>query len=187
MKIKTKDMVLVALFAALTAVGAFINIPLPYVPFSLQFMFCAFSGLLLGARLGLLSQVLYVAIGLAGVPIFTKGGGIAYIFQPTFGYLIGFIFCAFIIGKMTEKVSELTFKRAFIASLSGLIVLFLIGVPYLYMIFNLYMGKSKTFGWVLTAGFTPFIGGDIVLSILVSVIAVKVIRILKRTNLLPNR
>jgi biotin transport system substrate-specific component len=149
-------------------------------------LFCALSGLLLGARLGLLSQVLYVAIGLSGVPIFTKGGGISYIFQPTFGYLIGFILCAYIIGKMSEKIDNLTFKKALIATLSGLIVLFLIGVPYLYMIFNIYMGKSKTFGWALTAGFIPFIGGDIVLSILVSVIAVKVVRILKRTNLLPH-
>ena len=72
---KTKDLVLIALFAALTAAGGFINIPTPFVPFSLQFLFCAYAGVLLGAKRALLSQLLYLAIGLAGLPVFTKGGG----------------------------------------------------------------------------------------------------------------
>jgi len=87
-KLSTKDIAQIALFAALTAVGAFIRVPLPIVPFTLQTFFVALSGALLGARRGMLAQLLYVAIGLLGVPIFTKGGGIGYVFQPSFGYLV---------------------------------------------------------------------------------------------------
>lgn len=72
----TRDLILVAIFAALTAIGAFIKIPVPYVPFTLQYLFCALAGMILGSKLGALSQIVYVAIGLAGLPVFTEGGGI---------------------------------------------------------------------------------------------------------------
>ena len=86
---KTKDLVLIALFAALTAIGGFLNIPTPLVPFSLQFLFCAYAGVFLGARNALLSQLLYLGIGLAGLPVITKGGCIGYVFQPSFGCSAG--------------------------------------------------------------------------------------------------
>lgn len=89
---KIRDLILVAMFAALTAIGAFIKIPIPYVPFTLQFLFCAFAGMILGARLGALSQIIYVAIGLAGIPVFTEGGGIGYVFKPTF-WVSYWIYC----------------------------------------------------------------------------------------------
>ena len=77
MKLTIRQMIFVALFAALTAIGGFIRIPLGPVPFTLQFLFSAYAGVLLGARLGLYSQILYVGIGLLGIPIFTRGGGIS--------------------------------------------------------------------------------------------------------------
>jgi len=79
---KTRNLIIVAMFAALTAIGAFIKVPIPYVPFTLQYLFCALAGLVLGSKLGALSQIVYVAIGLSGVPVFTEGGGIGYIFKP---------------------------------------------------------------------------------------------------------
>ena len=83
MRNKTYKMILVSIFAALTAVGAFIKIPLPPVPFTLQVFFVILSGLLLGSRMGLASQIVYIALGLVGVPVFTEGGGLQYIFHPT--------------------------------------------------------------------------------------------------------
>lgn len=88
---KIKDLTLMALFAALTAVGAFITIPVPPVPFSLQIFFAILAGALLGSRRGAISVAVYVLLGLCGLPVFTKGAGLSYIFQPTFGYLAGFI------------------------------------------------------------------------------------------------
>ena len=84
-KISTKEMILCALFAALIAIGAFIKVPLPYVPFTMQLMFTTLAGILLGSRLGAMSTGIYIAIGLIGIPVFTKGGGIGYIFQPVQG------------------------------------------------------------------------------------------------------
>ena len=85
---KTKDLVLIALFAALTAAGGFINIPTPFVPFSLQFLFCAYAGVLLGAKRALLSQLLYLAIGLADFR-FHKGG-VGYLCGPA-RFLLGLL------------------------------------------------------------------------------------------------
>ena len=95
-------MILCALFAALTAVGAFFKIPFALAAISLQFLFTAMAGVLLGAGYGALSQAVYVLIGLVGVPIFALGGGFSYIFQPTFGFLLGLIPCAFVIGKLAK-------------------------------------------------------------------------------------
>jgi len=183
MKISVKNMVLVSLFAALMAVGALVKIPLPYIPVTLQYMFCAFSGLLLGSKLGALSQFLYVIIGLAGVPVFTKGGGPAYIFQPSFGYLIGFIACAYIIGILTEKQGELKFIRAVIASLIGLAVIYIIGLPYLYVILNVYLKKGLSAAKIIEIGFLIFVWKDVITAIITSFLSVKVVKILKTSNL----
>ena len=101
---KTRTMILCALFAALTAVGAFFKIPFALAAISLQFLFTAMAGVLLGAGYGALSQGVYVLIGLVGVPIFALGGGFSYVLQPTFGFLLGLIPSAFVIGKLAKGI-----------------------------------------------------------------------------------
>lgn len=95
--LKTNQMILSALFTALISIGAFIKIPIPVVPFTLQFLFTMLAGLLLGGRLGTLSVLVYILLGLVGLPVFTEGGGLAYLLKPTFGYIIGlwplFLYC----------------------------------------------------------------------------------------------
>ena len=76
---KTKSIIYCGLFTALIAVGAFIKIPVPVVPFTLQYLFTMLAGLLLGAHLGSLSVFAYMVLGLAGLPIFTEGGGLWYV------------------------------------------------------------------------------------------------------------
>lgn len=181
---KVRELLLTALFAALTAVGAFIRVDIPFVPFTLQFFFCAFAGILLGSRLGALSQIVYVVIGLIGIPVFTKGGGISYIFQPTFGYLLGFIVCAWVIGRISESIKKQNFISILLSVVSGLLVLYLIGVPYLYFIYRFFLNSPKSVIWVITYGFGLFIGGDIVLSIIVSLIVYRVRPILRRAGLI---
>ena len=88
---KTRDLIYCALFAALTAIGAFIHFQFMHATITLQCFFTAMAGLLLGARLGALSQALYVGLGLVGLPIFAAGGGFSYVFNPTFGFLLGLI------------------------------------------------------------------------------------------------
>ena len=78
----TKNMIYTALFAALTAVGAFLRIPMGYSSVTLQYLFTAMAGLLLGRKWGALSQLLYVLLGLVGLPIFTMGGGLGTFSSP---------------------------------------------------------------------------------------------------------
>ena len=93
-------MAAVGLMAALTAAGAFIRIPLPNVPITLQLPFVCIGSAYLGGRRGAASQAIYLAVGLMGFPVFAKGGGPQYVFEPSFGFLLGFIPGAFIIGRI---------------------------------------------------------------------------------------
>ncbi len=169
--VNTKSICLVSLFAALTAVGAYIKIPIPYVPFTLQLLFCVLAGLLLGPKLGALSQIVYVATGLLGVPIFAEGGGPLYIFKPTFGYLIGFIVCAYVAGYISHLKQSRNISTNIIGSLIGLFFVYLLGVSYLYVIYNVYLKISKTISWALYWGFLVCVPGDIFLCIVASIVA----------------
>ena len=178
----TRNLILVAMFAALTAIGAFIKVPIPYVPFTLQYLFCALAGLILGSKLGALSQIVYVVIGLSGVPVFTEGGGISYIFKPTFGYLIGFIVASYVIGKVRENVQELTFIKTIFTLLLGLFFIYLFGVVYLYISYNLYLGKDISFYFAFFYGFVVCVAGDLVLTVFAAYISIKLLPVLKKSG-----
>ncbi|MFP4078199.1 MAG: biotin transporter BioY [Candidatus Izemoplasmataceae bacterium] len=183
---KTRDMTLVALFASLTAIGAFIRIDTPLVPFTLQFAFCAYAGLILGARKGALSMIVYVTIGLIGFPVFTRGGGPSYIFEPTFGYLIGFIVCAPIIGWLTETIQDFKSRRAIIritfAVAMGLGVLYLIGMVYLYFVMNAVIGTPMSLYGAFVGGVLPFIAGDFITGALVILTSLKILPVIKESG-----
>lgn len=139
----TRNMVLAALFAALTAIGAFLQIPTGTVPITLQFLFTALAGLLLGWKWGAISQLLYVGIGLLGLPVFTQGGGIGYVLQPSFGFLLGLIPAAAVIGALTARRTG--YLTVLAAVLVGDLILYAVGVPYMYLILHVYMQSAKTF------------------------------------------
>ncbi len=155
---RTKMLARTALFAALTAVGAFLKIPLGFSSITLQFFFTAMAGCLLGPAWGALSQFVYVALGLLGLPIFTLGGGLSYLLQPTFGFLLGLIPCAWVIGLITKGGKS--WWRVALACLAGLAVLYAVGLPYMALVLNVYMGKGLGFWAVLKAGMIPFLPGD---------------------------
>lgn len=180
MNLKTRDLTMIAMFASLTAVGAFIKIPLPIVPFTLQYFFCALGAMILGSKKGALSQILYVLMGLIGIPIFTQGGGIQYIFNLTFGYLIGFILGAFVIGKITENTKKITNIKVLIACILGLIIIYLLGVIHMYIIYNFYLGQVVGIWKIINIGILAFLPGDLLLSLMISIVGVKVIPVLRR-------
>ena len=120
-----------------------------------------------------------------GIPIFTKGGGPSYVLQPTFGYLLGFIACAYVVGLLTERQEKLRLVPTMLALLAGLTVLYAAGVLYLYGIVNFYLGKSMSMQGALAAGFLPYITADLILSVLIAVTSLKVVPVLRRTGLVP--
>lgn len=154
----SRKLVFTALFAVLTAVGAFLRIPLGVSSITLQFLFTAMAGVLLGPGCGALSQGVYVALGLMGLPIFTTGGGFGYVLQPTFGFLLGLIPAAAIIGAISGKSTSPL--RIALACAAGLAALYAVGVPYMALILNGYMGKNMSLSALLWAGMIPFLPGD---------------------------
>lgn len=131
---------LIALFAALTAFGARVTIPLPFtpVPITLQVVFVLLSGLLLGSRLGMLSQMGYVTAGLMGMPIFAAGrGGPLVLLGPTGGYLMGFPLAAFVVGLVSERRSKATKWATFGAALLGVAAIYLLGATWVGLWLNM--------------------------------------------------
>ena len=141
---KVQEMVYCGIFTTLIAAGAFIKIPIPVVPFTLQFLFTMLAGLLLGGRLGALCVAVYILLGLAGLPIFAEGGGLWYIVKPSFGYLIGFCLGSYVTGKMVEKHQKTTLTRYFIANFTGLFIVYAIGMIYYYVISNFVIQDRKS-------------------------------------------
>jgi biotin transport system substrate-specific component len=146
-----------ALFTLLTALGAYVRIPLAVtpVPLTLQTFFVILSALFLGRSGALASQAAYIALGAAGVPLFSlAGSGSLYLLGPTAGYLFGFIVATFIIGtfiKGTDKNQWRVFGIVCIADCA----LLLCGSCWLAMLFG--YPPQKAF----LLGAAPFIAGDI--------------------------
>ena len=178
---KSYKIALVALFAALSAVGAFIRVPIPVLPFTLQLFFTTMAGLLLGGELGALSVVTYVMIGLLGVPVFTGGGGITYVFQPSFGYLLGFVAGAFVTGKLTETERP-SFLRVLLACYAGLLAVYLIGVPYLYLVLRFNMQKTLAIDALILNYFLAFMPTDAIKMVLAAVVGHRLIPVLRKTR-----
>lgn len=186
MRRKTSYMALAGLFAALTAIGAYIRVPIPHLPFTLQLFFSCLAGVTLGWRWGALSQIVYVLTGLAGLPVFTGGGGISYVLSPTFGYLIGFIAASALIGYLFERMAFLSFQNAFLASCVAVAVVYLCGVPWMWMAYSLWLGEPKSVYWAIWYGFFTNIGGDILLALLVALSAVRIIPALRVAGLMEK-
>lgn len=184
MKISTRDMILVSLFTALTAIGAFLSIPLASIPISLQTMFVLLSGLVLGPKLGPLSQIIYISLGLVGLRIFAGfKGGPQMIFSPTFGFLLGFILASFIVGIIIHNSRSINFKTSLVACLLGSVTVYLIGLPYMHLILNKVMKTPIDFSTTLKTGCLIFLPGDLIKSLLASLLGLNILDKLKLAGL----
>lgn len=137
------DIVMTALFTALIAICSQITVPSPTVPFTLQTLAVFIAGGVLGHKKGTLSIVIYIILGIIGIPVFAKfGSGLSVITGMTGGYLIGFIFTAFITGVMCEKLGRKLWILIISMSL-GLIVCYLFGTAWFIII---YSQKTESIG-----------------------------------------
>ena len=160
--LSARELSLVALFAALTGIGGFIRIPVPYVPLTMQTLMVMFSGLILGGKLGALSQLVYILVGLMGIPIFAHGGGPGYVLQPTFGYLLGFVCGAYIIGRITERCASLKYSVLFLALVAGTLAIYVPGVAVLYFNLNFIQLKAVSLSTAIKIGCLVVLPGDLI-------------------------
>jgi len=164
-----RGMVYAALFGAATAVGAFVIIPFPIVPITLQTFFVALAACLLGGRLGALSQFIYLLLGIIGLPVFSGGkAGLGVLAGPTGGYLIGFIAGAYVTGKLVEVRKGASIYWSAFSIAVGFVLIYLIGVTQLVLVAE--MGITKA----VSVGVIPFLIGDCLKVILASVVVRKI-------------
>lgn len=183
-KITIKELVLCGMFTALIATGAFIKISIPVQPFpmhfTLQFFFVLLAGFVLGGKLGCVSVCSYLVVGLVGVPVFAAGGGLGYLVRPTFGFLLGFAFAAFVAGKIARKLHAHAFLPLLFSAFCGMMVMYLSGMVYFYMISNYVISMPVTWGIVIVNCFLLTVGGDFILCILASLLAVRLLPMLQK-------
>jgi biotin transport system substrate-specific component len=158
------------------------------VPFSLQPFIAMLAGAILGSKRGAISMIVYTVMGVVGLPVFAGGtGGLGKITSPTFGYILGFILCAYAVGLVIELFGKNPKTRVIgyvLAPFIGLAIDYIVGVPYLFMIFNTVMGKSISFYVALTYGFFPYILLDLIKAGIVVFLAMTLLPRLEKAGVL---
>jgi biotin transport system substrate-specific component len=165
--------VLIALGTALMALSAKVNLPLPYVPMTLQSLVVLMIGAAYGWRLGSATMIAYLAEGAMGLPVFAGPvGGLAPLVGPTAGYLFGFVLAAFVTGWLAERGWDRSVGLLFVAMAVGHIVIFAAGFGWL----ALGLGAAKA--WQV--GVAPFIAASLVKNALGATLMPAVRRIIDR-------
>jgi biotin transport system substrate-specific component len=168
MSYKVKGLVYAALFAALMAVSAWVTIPLPFVPITLQTFFVMLSGAVLGPYFGALAMAVYLLLGFIGLPVFAGGqAGLGALFGPTGGYMVGFIFCPVVAGLIARARKDPGPAWYGLAMLAGDAVVFAFGVAQLSIVLHMPLDRA------LVIGLLPFMPGDALKLIVASFVAYK--------------
>ena len=158
-----------ALFASLTAVGAWLRVPLPWVPVTLQTLFVLLAGLTLTPGWAFASQVVYLAVGLAGFPVFAGTSGLAAAVSPTFGYLLSFPAAAWLVARLSS--GGRSFRRDLLAGLAGSAGILLIGAVYLAAATRWLVGQPLGFVRAFTVGAVIFLPGEILKATVAAAVA----------------
>ncbi len=167
-KLSTRQLTLIWVMTAVICVLGPLSLPIGIVPISLTNLAIYFAVYVLGGKRGTLSYIVYLFIGLVGIPVFSGfSGGFPKLFGPTGGYLIGFIFMAFISGIFIDKFSNKIYM-GFLGMVLGTIVTYIFGTAWLA--YEAHMAFIKA----LAVGVLPFIPGDIVKIIIASLIGPKI-------------
>ncbi len=175
----SRRIVRIAYFTMLTIIGVLIKIPMGAVHFSLQTLFVILSGLLLGATDGMISQIVYILLGLVGLPIFTGGGGFSYVLYPTFGYLVGFIISSFFCGLLVGRSKTIGGVKLLGIMLLALIPCYLLGAIYQVLVFTAYYGYEFTVALLTLINIPVVFLIDTVILYIVSIIYPRLISLQK--------
>ena len=163
------NIALAGLFCALICVGSYIKIPIPNLPITMQTFFVLMTGLVLPWKTAFFASISFMVLGLVGLPVFTSGGGIGYVFMPSFGYIIGFVIAVTLMGYVLSKVKKNSFLILLAVAFLGVVIIYIIGIAYFALIANVYNGQGRSFVWILQSTVIPFIPKEII-SILAAVL-----------------
>lgn len=159
----TRKLAMTSVMAALMCLAGMIFhwVSPALVPFSILPVLVLMSGLILGAEYATLAMLVYLVLGLFGLPVFSSApfGGFGYILKPTFGFLLGDVAAAYVVGRVYRNES---LWWAILGVLAGLVTLYLFGLTYLYVTLLWVLHRPTTFAGVMMIGFVPFILGDLI-------------------------
>ncbi len=147
-KTDIRKIILCAFFSAMIIVGAYIRMPIPPVPVTLQTFFVLLSGMVLGSKFGIYSVLAYIGLGLVGIPVFAGGtGGISSVLMPTFGYVLGFVPAVYLAGKISGN----TYNNYLISAFAATGAIYICGAGY-YLILQEFIlgGEIELFNFVLS-------------------------------------
>ncbi len=178
MKINIKSMCMCSLFSILIAIGAFIKVPISIVPITLQTLFVVLAAIVLKNKLASGSVLLYLIIGLIGLPVFANGGGLMYIVQPTFGYLLGFLVAAYVVGTLAKRQSSRWYLIAI--SIVGMLLIYAVGMAYFVFIQQVYYGVSFEWSWIFYYLFLVYLPGDLISCVVAGLVGYRLQNISKQ-------
>lgn len=180
---KTRSLVLAALCAALIGVLAQVAVPVPFspVPFTGQMLGVFLTGAVLGRKLGVISVLTYVLLGVLGLPVFARGmSGVSVLLGPSGGYLVGFVAGVYVLGFVVERGTE--GERGYLRSAAGMLLCLII--TYLFGLVQLSLVMNLSFKEALLVGAVPFIPVDVVKALLAARLAVPVRKALRSAGML---
>lgn len=163
---RIKELVLMGICLAIMIVCSKISFLIGAIPLTLQTFAVFICSLILGWK-AIFVFIIYIGLGLVGLPVFSTGGGLAYIYSPSFGFIIGFAVASPVIGIASK--SQKSYLK-YVTSLLGLLIIDIMGVIYMYYIFNVYQNGDKSLLAIIQIGVLPFIIKDIIVAVLSCVI-----------------
>jgi len=177
-KSRTLFLTRISLFAAFMAVSAHIRIPLGPVPLTMQSFTALVAGYCLGPLGGPAAMLLYTAVGLAGLPVFAAGGGPAYVLSPTFGYIVGFVFCAALVGFLARFNRGDSVVSAYLIMLAGLTLIYIPGLFWLAASLRWLAEEPSSVETLVRIGFLIPAAGDILTAIPAAGLSVRLRKVL---------
>ena len=172
-----RSVVLIALGTALLTLSAKVNLPLPYVPMTLQTLVVLVIGAAYGWRLGSATIIAYLAEGAMGLPVFAgPAAGLVPLLGPTAGYLFGFVAAAFVTGWLSERGWDRSVPRLFVAM--GLGHILILAAGFLWLAFGIKLGAERA--WLV--GVVPFIAGSLIKNALGAALVPAIRRLVDRRS-----
>lgn len=172
-----------AILCALLCVSAYISFPIPIAPvkFTMQPVVVIIIGALLDRKHTAFTILTYILLGLVGLPVFSSGGGLGYVFTPSFGYLIGFLFGAMALSSIyRSKAIKNKVLRYSIGVLALIAIIYVIGVSYMYVILNFYMGSAMNASDAIYKGALIFLPLDVLKAVIAYFIIIALEKVVKK-------
>ncbi len=179
--LRVKNIIKISLFTALICISSLIKLPILPVPVSLTFFAVNTVILISDLKLSFISVLLYIILGLCGLPVFSQGGGIGYVLNMPFGYLLGFLIAPLISGFVARnlKINLRPVLKNMVLSIVNILVVYIFGSLYAYFLSYIYLGIKMDIKYLIIYYVLIFIPSDVFFAYLSSKIVERLKRIVK--------